>query len=213
MISLKSLPDTFLPTIKKYRFPIIIGTAGLMFLVYGLIVLLTSSSKDSDIQFQAAPATAKNETKETLVIDVSGAVVNPGVYTISSDSRLQDALIKSGGLSEAADRNWVAKNINLAAKLSDGGKIYIPFQGENSAHSSLPASVSLGQASSTGIITGLININSASLEELDSLPGIGPVTASKIIQNRPYNSIDEILSKKAVTSKVFEKIKEKIKTY
>lgn len=108
----------------------------------------------------------------------------------------------------SADRKHIAKNFNLAIKLTDGAKIYVPFVGE---------AVSGGQvlnASSEGIIVGnLININTSSQSQLEALPGIGPVTAGKIIAERPYGSIQELLDKKIVGSKVFGQIKDKISVY
>ena len=96
----------------------------------------------------------------------------------------------------------------MATKLADGAKIFIPSVGE---------AVNGGSAlnsSSEGIIVGaLININTSSQSQLESLPGIGPVTAQKIIAGRPYGSIEELLSKKIVGSKVFGQIKDKIAVY
>jgi competence protein ComEA len=115
-------------------------------------------------------------------------------------------LVVSGGLSAKADRDYVAKNINLAQKITDGGKIYIPFAGETIP----PVNNATGNTQASG---ALININTASEQELDSLPGIGPVTAAKIINSRPYGSVNELLDKKIVGSKVFTDIKNKISVY
>lgn len=90
----------------------------------------------------------------------------------------------------------------MAAKVSDGSKIYIPRFGEDS-----PIVISdSGIAGSTGAI----NVNSAGAQELDSLQGIGPVTAEKIISSRPYGSVNDLLEKKVVSEKVFNQIKDKI---
>ncbi len=112
-------------------------------------------------------------------------------------------MILASGLSQTADRDWVSKNLNLAQKLADGTKIYIPKLGQANA----------AAVQNTSQTNNLININSASLQELDSLPGIGQVTAQKVIDNRPYTSIDDLLSKKIVNQKVFDKLKERISTY
>lgn len=216
--SLQHLRSVYPIIIKKYRFPLLLGVVGLIFFVYGLIVLLSSGNSKDEIEYQPADTGQTKENKGTIVVDVSGAVVNPGVYRLGFDSRVQDSLIKAGGLSSEANRQWVAKNLNLAAKLTDGGKIYIPFVGEGIKGRTEVSKVSNGdnskvESGTVGSLTGLININTASESELDTLPGIGPVTAGKIIQNRPYGTIDELLSKKVITSKVFEKIKEKISVY
>jgi len=105
-------------------------------------------------------------------------------------------MLMAGGLSGNADQS----KINLAAKITDGQKIYVFAQGENTGTTSIK-----GITSITG--SDLININTASESELDKLPGIGPVTAQKIITSRPYSSLEELLTKKAVSSSVYEKIK------
>ncbi len=193
--------EEYLPVFKKYWLPIALFLFGLILLVSGLISSL--NSKSEEIIFKPAEDVKSAVTKRKIVIDVSGEVIKPGVYSLEEGSRIQDALILASGLSQNADRDWVSKNLNLAQKLVDGTKIYIPKQGEQI------------QASSQGTIStsGLININSASSSELDTLPGIGPVTAQKIIDNRPYSSVDELLSKKAVTQKVFDNLKDSISVY
>lgn len=199
--------DKYIPLLKQYYLPLGLGLVGLIFLVYGLIALLGGSSPSKDIMFEAGSEATESAKVKEIIIDVSGAVLKPGVYRLAFDSRVQDALVAAGGLSEAADRAWVAKNLNLALKLKDGVKIYIPpLRSESFA----------GQASTVGSIyytEGLININTASEGELDTLPGIGPVTAAKIINARPYEAIEDLLNKKIVGSKVFEQIREKITVY
>lgn len=185
--------------LKKYWLPAGLGTLGLMLLVSGLISSL--NSKPEQIIFNSAQETKANPTKNKIVVDVSGAVIKPGIYSEEEGARIQDALISAGGLAQNADRDWISKNVNLAQKLTDASKIYIPKIGEQvTAASGFEAKNS-------------ININSASLSELDSLPGIGPVTAQKIIDNRPYSSVDELLSKKVLTQKIFDKIKPNLSAY
>jgi competence protein ComEA len=152
-----------------------------------------------------SPSTNSDTKKgKQIAIDVEGAVLKPGVYMLPFDSRVQDALIVAGGMSDKADRLKVAKGMNLAAKLIDGGKIYIPFQGDS-------ASTAQGGGSSENVLgdatSSMVNINTASDSELDGLSGVGPSTVKKITANRPYGSIDELLSKKVVGKSVFEKIK------
>lgn len=148
-------------------------------------------------------AAAQGEKKTSqITVDVSGAVLRPGVYDLPADSRIRDALIKAGGVSADADREYVAKVVNLAARLTDGAKVYIPHTGEAVA----------GATSMSGAAS-LININTASVAELDSLPGIGKVTAEKIIDNRPYGSASELAEKKVLSTSVYEKVKEKVSVY
>lgn len=184
----------------KYWLPIALASLGMIFFIYGLISLVGSASKKDEIKFvhqELSPQITK------IQVDVEGAVSNPGVYKLAIDSIIQDALIASGGLSKDADREYVSRNINLASKLSDGAKIYIPKLGENAEN----------LVSGSSFSTGLININTASEKELDTLPGIGSVTANKIISGRPYLSINDLLDKSIVSSKVFTQIKEKITAY
>lgn len=197
-----------------------LGVIGIVFLLYGLIASVIHKPDSGDILSEGASDVADHSnvagaaTKAAdITLDVEGAVIHPGVYKLPKDSRIQDALIAAGGMNDKADRDKVAKGLNLATKVVDGGKIYIPFIGD-SAPASGGSTVSQTSADSstmaTDSTTGLININSATSEQLDTLPGVGPATAAKIINNRPYSSIDELLSKKSVGQSVFEKIKGKI---
>lgn len=187
----------------------ILGGIGVLLVFVGILSIFSSSGKaENDIIFES---TKEATSSATIAVDIEGAVVSPGVYQLKSDARLQDGLIAAGGLSVAADREWVARNLNLAVRLKDGTKIYIPKAGESVSQKTQSVSGSVNQI--IGTSEGLINVNTASLSELDKLPGVGPVTAQKIIDNRPYNDVNELLSKKIVGSKVFGEIKEKITTY
>lgn len=197
--------------IKKYPLFALFLFLGLIFFVLGLISLLASSSNDSAIIFEGDSARQQEVLSATasasqkgILVDVAGAVVSPGVYRIGVNGRIKDALIAAHGLAENADREYVSKNINLAQKLVDGGKIYIPTKTDN-----LKLKIQNYEASENGSI----NVNTASSLELESLPGVGAVTAQKIIDNRPYGAIEELIGKKSVSKSVFEKIKEKITLY
>lgn len=198
------LAEKLSPIIRKYWVPIVFAVLGLILLGYGLIGLFASGSLD-DVVLEKASEDKTESSVGKIIIDIEGAVISPGVYDLPVNSRIKDIIVRAGGLSQDADRVWFAKNINLAAKLTDGSKLYIPFKGD-SPSPVLGTSSSLG----TGSVSDLININTASESQLDSLPGVGPATASKIINNRPYHSLEELVSKKALGSKVFENIKDKI---
>lgn len=212
--------ETFLPFFSKYKFPVLIGVIGLICFGYGLISLFAPKSSNNDITFTPAIENEKSvkaaqdikdpssSSGRQIVIDVSGAVLRPGVYHLPIDSRLQDALTAAGGMSNEADQEVIAKQLNLAAKLTDGAKVYIPKAGEQPIANS---EVANGNSGASG--SGLVNINSATESQLDELSGIGPVTAQKIIDNRPYGSIDELVQKKIVGNSVFEKIKDSISVY
>lgn len=191
------------PGFLRQNFPVLLFVSlGLIFFILGLFSLRQEKdSKDSEVIFET-----KNEEVRTMKVDVEGAVVHPGVYEMTGNARVQEALILAGGLSSLADREWVAKNLNLAAKLSDGAKIYIPQKGESPLRQSF-----VGQAGIRGESLGeKININTATTEELDKLPGVGPVTAQKILAGRPYQTVEDLLAKKIVGASVFSQIREQV---
>ena len=171
------------------------GAFGLLMLGAGLVQIMTEKTTEPSIVFEEKK---EEEIVSEIVVDVEGAVISPGVYKLNSDQRMVDALAVAGGLSEEADRDWVEKNVNLAGKLSDGLKIYIPRNGEEILSGSASSAISV------------MNINNASVADLKSLSGVGDVTAQKIIDGRPYSSIEELLEKKIVSASTFEKIKDEI---
>lgn len=137
-------------------------------------------------------------------VDVQGGVVRPGVYSLREGDRVKDALIAAGGLGGQADREVVAKYINLAEKIKDGTKLYIPVLGESEQENREDGQVQ-------GLSTGRVNINTATVSELDQLWGVGEARAQTIIEGRPYQTIDEV--KKVLPSNVYEQIKDEISVY
>lgn len=211
--------EVILEFIKKNLLYVGLISLGLMLMMLGVFQYFSSKSDTSDIEFTSSSsagvqgADIKGEsTVSKISVDVEGKVQKPGVYTLPEGSRIQDALIAAGGLSSTADRVYVSKHLNQAQKVIDGGKIYIPAIGETQA-ANIPAeahdTMSNSSASTTDT-SGMININSALEAQLDTLPKIGPVTAKKIIGGRPYQDINELVSKKVLGQKTFEGIKEKI---
>ena len=193
----------------KNKYLILTILSGLILIALGFIFFRNGGNPSSS-KIEVLDASGelkgdvKNDTTE-IVVEISGEVQKPGVYKLPSGSRIDDLLIASGGLSQNADRVVIAKNINRAAKLSDGQKLYIPRQGEsNTSTSSITSNTSIG---------GQVNINTADAKTLDSLSGIGPVYAQNIIEHRPYSETKELVSKGAIPSNVYEKIKEKISCY
>lgn len=197
---------------RQYYLPLAVGCIGTILFGYGLIVLLGNNQPQEKFELSQSSKSNKSQNSATtsenkIKIDVEGAVVRPGVYSIAQNGRVQDALVASGGLAASADRVWVAQHINLAGKLGDGMKVYIPQAGE------VLTTSGGGMSTGTDVLgssTSQIDINSATSDQLDSLPGVGPVTAQKIISNRPYSSVDDLVNKKVVTQKVFDKIKDQI---
>ncbi len=192
----------------KNRYLILIVLSGLILISVGFLFFKNGGFPSSTkIEVLDASSEAK-EAAGDIVVEISGEVLKPGVYKLSFGSRIDDLLIISGGLSASSDRDWVDKNINRAAKLFDGQKIYIPKVND----STVPLRQGFAGQGGGGE-TGLINVNTADAKTLDSLPGIGQVYAQNIIEHRPYSNISELVSKGAIPSNVYEKIKEKISSY
>ncbi len=152
----------------------------------------------------------------SIVVNVSGAVVESGVVYLKDGARVGEALEMAGGLSARADAVYVQQHINLAAKVKDEEKIYIPYKGDTwltetqpsnlKSITSLPqsgASQTISEGSSTNT---KISLNSSSADMLDTLPGIGAARAQSIIENRPYTSIEELLERKVVSQSIYAQI-------
>ncbi len=198
--------DKLQELLSLYKFPLILGTIGICLLSAAIILLLKNQKDTASVLFETE---ASSSAKTRIKVDLQGAVVSPGIFSLEEGSRIADAIALAGGLSTSADSDWVAKNLNQAAKLVDGGKIYIPSTKETLSGKSLGTQSDLSNLSSKKTIS----LNSASQAELEALPGIGPVTAGKIISGRPYQSVEELKSRKVVTASVYEKIKDLLTVY
>lgn len=145
-----------------------------------------------------------------IVIDVVGAVVEPGVYRLSPGARVGDAIEAAGGFSPRVDAARVATELNLAATLQDSAQVRVPSRDETPPPGGGDGTGgSGGTAGGSGAGAGLINLNTASQTELETLPGIGPVTAGKILASRAtaaFESIDELRERGLVGEAVFEDI-------
>ncbi len=200
---------------EKFNPLILIFLVGLILLGLGFF-LSKNAFNLSPTKVEVLEATTEGVgTNSFVVMEIAGEVEKPGVYKLQNGSRIEDALVVAGGLSQNADRSWVEKSLNRAAKLSDGQKVYIPGVGE---HFDWLSAKNSGTYQNTSSVfsergSGLTNINTASLSQLDSLPGIGQVYAQNIIEHRPYSSIEELLSKGVLKKTVYEKIKDKITVY
>ncbi len=187
---------------------------GLLLMAVGVgMNLKTSTKTDNKLEIIKATITpTKVSEKIDVVIDMTGEVVKPGVYKLAKGSRIADAFIVSGGLAVNADRSWVEKNINRAEVISDGMKIYIPKKNDQflmSNYKTITNSDILGVQKSN-----IININTAGVEELDKLDGVGPAIAGRIIdyrnQNGGFKDINELKLVSGIGDKMFEKIKDKV---
>ncbi len=146
------------------------------------------------------PTTPADAPGTALIVDVEGGVVRPGILELPAGSRVADALAAAGGYARDADLAAAATSINLAAELHDGQQLLVPTRG------------AAGQAAASES-SGLINLNSASPEALDALPGIGPVTVQKIVaarQERPFQALDELVDRKVLTASQLDKIRDRV---
>ena len=197
------MADKYKQILDLYKLPIALSFVGIVLIAGGIF----ASSITKNPSGQSFPKESLIQDQKMISVDVSGSVMYPGVYKVNEGARIEDAIKMAGGFSEKANGEYVSKYLNMAQKLSDGTKIYVPFVGE------VVSGVSGG-----GIVAGTqtqakININTAAQSELEALPGIGPATASKIISYRPYQEIGDLISKKVVGKAVFEKIKDSIVVY
>lgn len=190
------------------RWLLLFGLLGLLFLGLGVFSLGQNILGETKVEILGSEA--DGEVRE-IRVEIAGQVQNPGVYEIKGGARVDDLLILAGGLSAQADRAWVEKNLNRAGKLVDGQKVYVPKLGETTVYGlQSTAGKNSAAVGSQSTVSNKININSASLKELDSLEGIGAVRAQAIIDNRPYSTIDELSTKKIIPKSIFEKIKDEI---
>ena len=209
--------------------------AGILLIAITFVVFTIRQSGGEVMWLEAGeePTITKTETPETedlivtepieasiIVIDVSGEVMVPSVYTLSEGARVYEAIETAGGLTENAD----TRNTNLAAPLSDGMKLYIPGKedvaaeeketGEAPGSRFINGNVSPNANVSGSSTVGLININTANSTELQKLSGVGPVTADKIIAYRndygKFKTIEELMNVSGIGEKTFTKLKNAI---
>lgn len=196
--------------VPESKFSVLFGivSLGLFLLGVGVLASLVVSRNDwKNIQVVEDSTLQEEKQSSAITIDVAGAVEHPGVFQIPADSRVQDALTAAGGLSASADRNWISRNINMAQKISDGVKIFIPASNTSTTRQKLEDSHLGGQA---GDREDQVNINTATASELEILWGVGEVRAQAIIGGRPYGAVDELITKKILPKSVVEKNRAKI---
>ena len=156
----------------------------------------------------AGSSGAAGKTGRVVYVHVGGAVHRPGLYEVSDGSRVFDAVQAAGGATEDADLD----SLNLASKVKDGDKILVPARVEPGAD---PPPGGAGPPGAGGASAGgLVNLNSATLEQLDALPGVGPSTAQKIIDYRTqhggFRSVDELMEVPGIGPAKFAELKDKV---
>lgn len=166
-----------------------------------------------------ASAQGSDSSANYIYVDLSGSVVDPKVHRVPANTRLFEVLSASGGLNELADRPYFYRNFNLAMVLNDQDKIYVPsvnevvngiylennkivsaYNGKTTAQVSQPASGGNGK----------ISINTASQALLETLKGVGAITASRIIAGRPYKTINELVEKDILKNALFDSFKDQL---
>lgn len=193
-----------------------VGVAALVLGIAGVAIWLTQPTGGVALQADGAavlptgriPAVADvvATVEPAIVVDVEGAVIDPGVHSLVAGSRVADAITAAGGYSTQVDIAAAAATLNLAERVADGQKIHVPARGEGQTLAGAATAPPGGGG-------GLIDINHATSEELESLPGIGPVTAGKIIDARevqPFASIDELDTRDVVGPSTLEQIRDLI---
>jgi competence protein ComEA len=153
--------------------------------------------------FADPSASAASVQPDVLVVDVEGAVELPGIIELPAGSRAADAIQAAGGYAPEADLAAAAAQVNLAAVVRDGQQIVVPAVGTLGG--------SGGSKGGTGTSGGLVDLNSATPDALDALPGIGPATVQKIVTARaeqPFGSLDELVSRKVLTTAQLDKIRD-----
>jgi competence protein ComEA len=146
-----------------------------------------------------------------VVVDVQGAVVRPGIVHLPAGSRVADAIAAAGGYGPRVATDRVGQALNLAALVKDGDQVIVPSRDDSGP---APTAGTTGGGTSGGGTSGgsgPIDLNHATLAELDGLPGIGPVTAAKIIAARDeqaFGSVDDLRTRKILGAATFDKVKD-----
>ena len=207
---------------EKYKKQVtILGSVLAVIVVYFFFIQDSSNSATIETIDQNAlatigstpniPETEMEDTPQTIIVDVKGAVKYPGVYTLSEEQRIVDAIEAAGGYTD--DANPIL--INHAQKLQDEMVVYIPNSSED-ALEEMEQFLQITETSSTssGNSSGKININKAAESELTQLPGIGPSKASAIIQHRSeqgnFRTVEDLKQVTGIGDKTFEQLKDLI---
>jgi competence protein ComEA len=154
----------------------------------GRLLLRSADSAPPPVSAPPPAAAAATTTASRVVVDVVGAVRRPGLYRFEQGARIADAVARAGGASRKAD----LAQVNLAAPLADGEQVVVPRRGAVAATPGPAATAGTPSAAPAGPV----HLNTATLDQLDSLPGVGPVTAQKILDYRAkhgaFGSVDEL---------------------
>ncbi|MEK7458657.1 MAG: ComEA family DNA-binding protein [Patescibacteria group bacterium] len=187
---------------------------------YGIFSSMSARGRDKETQQQASgQVDASDQIQElpkgesagehatpsaSLQVYVSGAVKNPGVYGLAEGSRVKDGIELAGGFEKNADPNRIARELNLAQKIHDQDHIHVSAKEDISM---------LNGGNSTATSNSLLDVNSATLAQLEELTGIGEVTAKKIVSLRPYLSFQDFAEKTGLSTRLLDGMKAQITFY
>lgn len=197
-----------LTTVRHHRhlwYPIAIGSVfviGTLSLILGFFLPKNATASTTANQCSSQPPTAqKPPLKQTptteIRVDIAGAINHPGVYTMDGGARVDELVLIAGGFHKKVSTQYVAKELNLSHKLSDEEKIYVPYVGESTNMRSAAS-----PSNTTAAKSSVVHVNSDSKQQLESLIGVGSVRAQNIIDNRPFQSIGELVQKGVLTQKI-----------
>ena len=179
-------------------------------LVAGAVALLTRGDDAAQVRIVApGPTAAAEPATRDIRVQVSGAVMSPGVYAMSDGDRVMDAIAAAGGVNPGADLSA----INLARRVQDEAHYHVPFAGETPPPSAgaFGSSSAAGQKGEDDGASSLMDLNTASEQELQSLPGIGPVMAGRIAAHReangPFAAVDDVEEVPGIGPKTMESIR------
>lgn len=156
-----------------------------------------------------APIQGASASGRLLFVEIVGAVVHPGVFHLAADARVGDLVAAAGGFGPRVDTDRAARELNLAASLHDGDQVRVPSRDDGPSPPRTGGGGS-GPPTKPGA-PGPVSLNRATAAELDGLPGIGPVTAAKIIASResqPFTAIDDLRTRKLLGQKTFDALKD-----
>ena len=185
------------------------GGSGAEVVVDGGVALASTGSDGGGITSPALSGTATE-----VVVEIVGAVHRPGVFRLAAGSRVADLVAAAGGYGPRVDTVRAGQELNLAAALRDGEQVRVPSRDDPSAPAGGTTGGDGGVSTGPGTpATGPLDLNTATAEQLDELPGIGPVTVEKILAAReeaPFTSIDELRTRGILGEKTFERIRASI---
>lgn len=156
---------------------------------------------------------SKEEVKinEEVIVEISGAISEPGVYRMDGSARVVDLVGLAGGFAKEANIDWVSKKLNLSARLKDSQKIYIPFEWDNVESEEVEvAAFRDGDVKEEYGVEDKIDVNKDSKDKLMDLKGIGESYSQRIVDNRPYGDFYELVLVSGVPKGVLEKIKDQL---